>query len=399
MKTHALSFHIALLFVVQTALAQIWTYQTTLPTFNYGYCGGLAVSADGSRPVATVYYPVDPFDYNGQESPVCLSTNSGGAWTQNFSLYPYYWWGLISSSADGTKLAAVSIDGSVSFSTNSGLSWTHSFNEPQATWYSIATSSDGNTLALVGDNAPIYISTNSGITWASSQPDVSANLWHSVAVAHNGKKIFAANFYPGSIYFTTNYGVSWSSCGVSNQWWSLASSSDGEKLIAGAVGSPILLSTNSGMTWSAATTPNTYWLSVASSADGERLAAITDGGQIYTSADSGATWITNNVPNTNWSTIVSSADGNRLYAVTVGGQIYTSFSTPTPKLKIFGSTSNLTISWTTPSTHFVLEQSATLGSPSWLVVSNFPTLNYTNLENQITLSAPTASVFYRLVTP
>ncbi len=171
------------------------------------------------------------------------------------------------------------------------------------------------------------------------------------------------------------------------------------KLVAGALNSPIFVSTNSGTTWTPTVTPSAHWILVAASADGKKLAAIQqDNGQIYTSTNSGLAWETNNVPSTNWNAIVSSADGNRLMTVTASGQIYSMFSTPSPVLNIAASSNGLLLSWTVPSTSFVLQQNFNLASRSWSIVTNAPVLNFTNLQDEVRISSPNASVFYRLTT-
>lgn len=77
--------------------------------------------------------------------------------------------------------------------------------------------------------------------------------------------------------------------------------------------------------------------------------------------------------------------------------IYTLQITPSPQLNLGTSNSNLAISWTIPSTNFVLQQSADL--ISWADVTNPPALNFTNLQNQVTRPPSNSSGFYRLKTP
>ena len=45
---------------------------------------------------------------------------------------------------------------------------------------------------------------------------------------------------------------------------------------------------------------------------------------------------------------------------------------------------------------FVLQQNPDLTTTNWTEVTNTPTLNFTNLQNQVTLSTPSSSRFYRL---
>jgi len=57
------------------------------------------------------------------------------------------------------------------------------------------------------------------------------------------------------------------------------------------------------------------------------------------------------------------------------------------------------LGWTVPSTNFVLQQSSNLNSTSWSVVTNLPVPNLTNLQNQVTLTSPVGTGFYRLKIP
>jgi hypothetical protein len=57
------------------------------------------------------------------------------------------------------------------------------------------------------------------------------------------------------------------------------------------------------------------------------------------------------------------------------------------------------ISWIVPSTDFVLQQNPGLTTSNWMDVTNPPALNFTNLQNEVTLLPIGDSGFYRLKTP
>jgi photosystem II stability/assembly factor-like uncharacterized protein len=175
----------------------------------------------------------------------------------------------------------------------------------------------------------------------------------------------------------------------------VASSADGTKLVALTYGGPIYISTNSGTTWIAASAPAEHWRSVASSADGTKLVAVSYG-PIYTSADAGATWMSNSVPNKAWEAVASSADGSKLTAAVWGHSIYTSHSTPTASLNITPSGRNIVLSWIVPSMDFVLQQNADLTTTNWTDVTTTPTVNLTNLQNQLIVPLSNSNQFYRL---
>ena len=72
---------------------------------------------------------------------------------------------------------------------------------------------------------------------------------------------------------------------------------------------------------------------------------------------------------------------------------------PSPNLNLAMLSNNLTFSWPLPSTNFVVEQSADLTSGNWIVLTNLPTLNYTDLQNYVTWLSTNGSIFYRLAAP
>jgi hypothetical protein len=198
----------------------------------------------------------------------------------------------------------------------------------------------------------------------------------------------------------------------------VASSADGAQCAA-ISGQLICISTNSGMTWAQTSAPATNWIALVFSADGSRLAAVAGGshnlqnpvvtGPIYTSTNGGATWTSNNVPVHNWISGASSADGCILVAAdagilssnvpdaTVGGGIWISRATPVPQLNIIPTNGNFKLSWTMPSTNFMMQQCSDLGG--WKDMTNTPVLNLTNLQNEVILSPTGSSGFYRLKTP
>jgi hypothetical protein len=370
---------------VNSAFVQTWT-----PTTETGNWYGIASSADGSKLAAVGY------------SGIYTSTNSGATWTQQTNA-PNLGWYSIASSADGTKLVAGSNYGPIYTSTNSGVNWMPTISS-NTFWTSIASSADGTKLVAEQGHpgmGPIYTSTNSGVTWLSN--NVPSLLWEGVASSADGNKLVAVAT-TGQIYTSTNSGANWlQRVATSSFWTSVASSADGTKLVAVNDGGGIYASTNSGVIWTVTSAPTNYWDSVASSADGIKLVAVGDGQNtgkvcpIFTSTNSGITWTSNSVPTSfYWSSVASSADGNRLAATPYGSPIYTLQITPSPQLNIASYSNNMDFSWLVPSTYFVLEQSFDL--TSWSNITNAPTLNLTNLQNQVTISPTNSRGFFRLIT-
>ena len=115
-------------------------------------------------------------------------------------------WGGSASSADGTKLAAVSYTdaagaaGYVYTSTDSGTTWATT-TAPEAYWNGVASSADGAKLVAASEcdptcatyNGHVYVSADSGTTWATTT--LPAAYWYDqpVASSADGTKLIAAS--------------------------------------------------------------------------------------------------------------------------------------------------------------------------------------------------------------
>jgi hypothetical protein len=392
----------ALLAAAQFSHAQTWT-QTSAPITNWM---SIASSADGTRLLAAANGGPSYFTLPG---PIYISTNSGVTWIQATNA-PASTWGAVASSADGIKLfAAVGGFGSPSgiyASMDGGITWTQT-SAPSNHWVSIASSADGTKLAALAQVFPppdFYTSGDSGNTWKTNASPY--DRWLAIASSTDGNKLLACG--ADTVVASTNSEDSWATnfaanLGGNDDLSSVAMSADGSRLLL-AASDGVYLSTNSGVAWHKINAPPARL--IASSAIGDKLVATSWVGYgtnvpIYMSTDFGTTWSTNlSSNNTNyWSSIAASADGNKLVAVANGfngGGIWISYSTPSPRLNIALS-NDLVISWIIPSTNFDLQQSSDL--ISWADVTNPPVLNFTNLQNEVTLSPSNSSGFYRLKTP
>ena len=372
----------------QSASAQTWT-QTIAPT-NVNWFS-VASSADGST-LAALAGP----------NQIWISTNFGTSWTSNtvvFTGFGAWEHASLVSSADGFKLVAGVgvVNGPapsplVVGSTNFG-NWSLLVLNPPF----IASSANGTKLVAAKPNAWIVSSTNSGLTWAplTAAPVDSS----SVAMSADGTKLVVT---ASLIYTSTDSGSTWVTNDVpAESWRCLASSADGITLAAVA-GGLICISTNSGNNWASNSVLNENWSSVAMSADGSKIVAVSAGNGIYTSADSGNTWTSNNVANPEWISVASSADGNKLVAAAYNfgggiGGIWTLQTPPTPQLNAALSDTNVVFSWIVPSTNFVLQENSDLTTTDWLTLTNTPTLNLSNLNDEVVLSPSNSSGFFRLV--
>jgi len=267
------------------------------------------------------------------------ATNSAGTSygdDYTFVASPYIWraqiganareWSSLTSSSNGTKMAATVMGGYIHTSTDSGAIWTEQINAGSRAWISIASSSDGTKLVAAVSGGYIYTSTNSGVTWIER---TDASQFYGVASSSDGTKLTAIKQY-GYIYTSTDSGATWTErrgAGI-RSWYSVASSSDGTKLVAVATGSGyIYTSADSGATWVAQTNAGSRsWYGLASSSDGTKLVAVVHNGYIYTSTDSGAAWTERTSAGArDWKAVTSSANGTVIVATSSSsGGVYLS---------------------------------------------------------------------------
>jgi sugar lactone lactonase YvrE len=183
----------------------IWTQATNAPKVSWF---SVALSAEGTKLAAVA---------NGSAN-IFTSPDFGTTWiTNNVPVGSPQGiqrnWSSIASSADGSRLVA-SAGGNNTFgfifiSTNSGAAWkltaTNIVSGLSAhPWIGVASSADGSRLAAVSDVAGppgvVIISTNSGDTWTTNA--VPFLDWNAVALSADGDKLVASVGYPstGPIY-------------------------------------------------------------------------------------------------------------------------------------------------------------------------------------------------------
>ncbi len=286
------------------------TWSTTLSIPS----GSVSVtsSSDGTKLAA--------LEYNGY---IHTSTNSGATWMTQYAAGARYW-RSISSSADGTALVAVAIsnNNAIYTSSDSGATWTERTVAGSDSWLQVASSNDGTKLAAVGYSDTIYTSSDSGATW-TERNFLGTREWVASAASQDGSHIVAAD-YEGSIWVSADFGVSWAEHelnGGPQNWRGVTISHDGTKLsaIGGYYGGSFMYtSTDSGVNWTEQQTPleSSGFRSIASSSDGTKLAILGQySSYIHTSTDSGANWTKRiSAGQRDWHSVASSADGSVVVA-------------------------------------------------------------------------------------
>jgi len=191
---------------------------------------------------------------------IYLSHDGGDHWTVSMQVAEELL-DSVTMSADGRKIAVVNFyDTLVYRSTNSGVSWQsnsianldnyQSFEFPRC----IAGSADGVKLMAGSISGTIFSSTNSGIDWVPTSAPT--GNWSSVAMSHDGKRSVACDALGGGIYLSHDFGESWEMAKVpGNNWYAVTGSWDGRVLVAVAGGSdyddpgPVYSSVDWGDTW------------------------------------------------------------------------------------------------------------------------------------------------------
>jgi photosystem II stability/assembly factor-like uncharacterized protein len=242
--------------------------------------------------------------FAGTNGGVFLSANSGSSWSERNN-------GMVStfvntSTTNGDKLF-VGTKGSGAFlSTNNGLSWTDVNNG--LTNRNILSLFSRDTNLFAGTNGSgVFRSTNDGSSWSAVNTGLTDNVVHVFAMNDSG--LFAG--VNGGVYRSTNFGVSWSSTGLSSSIiYSLAI--NGNNIFAGKSSGGIFLSTDNGITWDPVNTGLQVYASVnALVAHNGNLFAGTDIG-IFLSTDNGSSW---NMVDAN-PTLSLALSGNNLFAGT-----------------------------------------------------------------------------------
>lgn len=244
-------------------------------------------------------------------------------------------WSSVTSSADGSKLAAGVYGGYIYTSNDGGLTWLARTGLGITYTSTITSSSDGTKLVVAG-NTGIYTSTDWGANWVFRTNMRTTSNGRDIAISDDGMKL-AAIVQIGLyfwLYTSTDGGATWNARIVVNQVGpccassgaTVQTSSNGN--IIAVAGDVLYLSADGGLTWSSHTPPAGYAQGdLGMSADGMKLAWLGNpyfADYIYTSIDGGITWTQRTSGVNYWSIIVVSGDGSRIIAETNDERIFIS---------------------------------------------------------------------------
>ena len=245
---------------------------------------------------------------------IWTSVDSGVTWVDQTGAPTGQCWTSISMSSDGLNLVASIGGGDIWSGHYNGTAWAWtdlngaiSTNYPTNQgfgWQSIALSGDGNHIAVVPSNGDVWTASYgaSTWTWVDQGPNgMPSGAFQSVASSSDGSRIVIGNS-SGDVYTGLFDGTNWtwtdqSSIG-SASWYVVASSADGRTVYAGQDYGGIWKGTFDGTNWTWAQTnaESNWWQAMATSGDGSHIVAGGNCGDLATSADGGNTWTVDSVP-------------------------------------------------------------------------------------------------------
>jgi photosystem II stability/assembly factor-like uncharacterized protein len=124
-------------------------------------------------------------------------------------------------------------------------------------WRSIAANETGSKLLAVVFNGSVYYSTDGGVSWSYVTASIGSKAWFCCAVSGNGSVLVICARYEisgeGRIYKSTNGGTSWTaitpSTEVDKKWMSIALDYTGQNMIACALNDFVYVSHDGGTSW------------------------------------------------------------------------------------------------------------------------------------------------------
>jgi hypothetical protein len=177
----------------------------------------------------------------------------------------------------------------------------------------------------------IYYSTNYGVSWTVSNAPNSPQ-WHEVCISASGQFASVCNATSSNqTYYSTNYGVTWTAATAvspSGPFQGIACSASGQYQVAAIVSGIIYYSSNYGQTWIASNISNAGGvLNAAMSASGQYVTVVTNGtlGNVWYSSNYGVTFVSTpagTASNSIRSSSISASGQYQLAAGSTGGMYY-----------------------------------------------------------------------------
>ena len=209
------------------------TYGQTWSVTPISVNGCVAISATGQyMAICNIFWA----DANNSTNGIYISSNYGQSWTQTNTNQMY----AICMSSTGQYLYASNYGaGSAYFSTNYGQTWgiIPGITPSSIGVQHIACSGSGQYVTITGNATGIYYSNNYAKTFIKSASFTTAQCM-SVAMTATGQYQLAPLWGSSTIYYSTNYGVSWSSTAGPASIYLMALSANGQYLSGGSGAGP-----------------------------------------------------------------------------------------------------------------------------------------------------------------
>ena len=197
---------------------QSFNYLSSGPTV--GYWTAFCLSSTGQYAVAV----------SGGGHQIWRSANYGATWTQATVSVSNVWADVCCSNS-GQFVIACASNGVVAYSSDYGVTYTNASISGYA-WWSIACSASGQYVTVCADYAYVQVSVNYGQSW--SQYGSPYGQWFGVAMSASGQYqvIGSMNSTPSALYYSTNYGDTWTATSQNGIWGRIAMSQNGMYLLA-----------------------------------------------------------------------------------------------------------------------------------------------------------------------
>ena len=159
------------------------------------------------------------------------------------------------------------------------------------------------------------------MTFTATTTGSASTPWYSMSMSGNGKYAVACQYLTGTIFYSSNYGATWTASSPSTTWYSVSISGSGPYAVACST-TQIYMSSNYGETWTSKASVSTM-RSVSISDTGKNIIACNETTVPRYSNDYGETWQTGTaVTGASFFNAILSKTGTRAYMCHFNGIIY-----------------------------------------------------------------------------
>jgi photosystem II stability/assembly factor-like uncharacterized protein len=324
-----------------------WIQETASYDFDKVIC-----DETGQYMTALTYDP-------NENKAVYVSRDYGVTWDESFIVANTNLTDIACDSS-GQNIVLATSSGKIYRSTNYGDSFQILTNSPTADWNAITSNSTGQYLIagqVNGDQA-IYYSNNYGASW--TQSTVAQNTWIQVLSNTTGQYVYAYGTNNDAsgylLYRSDDFGASFANLGslgyqtrgASITLTYMTCDSTGQNVVVGTGSNGIFRSTDYGVSWTsnsiAPIDANQNYNTVSSDKTGQYLVASDYNNKyVYASTNYGETWNQQGTPNTNVGgnfKVLITPDSNYMYVMIVSQGFYINTSPPSPPAEWIRETEN-----------------------------------------------------------